>query len=395
MNNKFGITSLVASALSLLVSGQLAAQEVPPPLEIEPMGIIKTLPERYPEHWFLVHDATFFHMLDGRVVVMDTEAETQAEQFKGSLGVSFIGGVHESAYRSEIYVIESFNTRGPRGQRTDVLTIWDKATLTVLGEVVYPKPKRYQGMPQRYSIQTINEGNWVIIANFSPATSVTVVDVNKREIINEVATPGCVLAFPTGKRGFSSLCADGRMMSVQLDADGQISLQERGEPFFNSDDTPIFERPAMIDGVAYFPSFESLVHPVDMTGDKAIPGEAWSLVTEEERAQNWRPGGIGIVTEDKIGRFYVLMHPDGKDGTQGHGGSEVWVFDPAKKERVLRIALQEWGLSLAASRGDNPLLMVTNPVDMSLEMYNALNGEFIRKISDMGTETPLLLHASK
>ena len=107
-----------------------------------------------------------------------------------------------------------------------------------------------------------------------------------------------------------------------------------------------------------------------MTGDEAIPGEPWSLVTDEERSQNWRPGGIGLITEDKLGRFYILMHPDGLDGSQGTGGGEVWVFDPVKKQRVLRIALQEWGLSLAASRGENPILMVTNPVDMSLETYD-------------------------
>ncbi len=395
MNNSFGITSLLAGALAVLIPGSLVAQELPPPLAIEPTGIIKTLPDRYPDNWFLVHDATFFHMLDGRAIVVDADAETSPEQFKGSISVSFIGAVHESAYRSEIYVIESFNTRGPRGERTDVLTFWDKSTLTVLDEVVWPQPKRYQGMPQRYSMQTINDGKWIIVANFSPATSVTVVDVDKREIINEVSTPGCVLAYPMGKMGFSSLCADGRLMSVQLDAQGQIRLQERGDTFFSSNDTPIFERPAMIDGVAYFPSFESLLYPIDMTGDEAIPGEPWSLVTNEERSQNWRPGGIGLITEDKLGRFYILMHPDGLDGSQGTGGGEVWVFDPVKKQRVLRIALQEWGLSLAASRGENPILMVTNPVDMSVETYDGLTGEFIRKITGLGTETPLLLHASK
>lgn len=396
MNNMIKITSMAALVLGLAGSPLVVAEEsLPPPLPIEKMGTVESLPERYPEHWFLVHDATFFHMLDGKVVVVDATAETGPEQYKGALGVSFIGSVHESAYRPEIYVIESFNTRGPRGDRTDVLTIWDRSTLEVLDEVVWPTPKRYQGLPERFAMQTINNGKWLLVFNFSPAGSVTVVDLDKREIINEVAIPGCVLIYPTGKLGFSSLCADGRFLSTQLTPAGQIASQQRGDVFFDSDDTPIFEHAASIDGVTYFPSFDGMVHPVDMRGDIAIPGEAWSLVTDEERTQNWRPGGIGIIDEDELGRFYVLMHPDGGDGTQGGGGSEVWVFDPVGKKRVQRIALKEWGLSVTVSRGKNPLLLVTNPVDMSLETYDGQTGEFKKKMADLPLETPLLNYGAK
>ena len=367
----------------------------PPPLPIEPTGVVQTLPERYPDSWFLVHDAAFFHMLDGKVVILDASADTVADQVKGSLGASFIGHVHESAARSEIYVIETFHSRGARGDRTDVMTIWDRATLAPLGEIVWPTPKRLMSMPVRAAINTIDAGRLLLVANFNPATSVTVIDLDKREILNEIATPGCVLAYPTGRRGFSSLCSDGRFMSVQLSTSGEVTKQLRGEPFFSSDDSPIFEHAAFIGDTAYFPSFAGEVHPVDLGGSVASPGKAWSLVSDEEREQGWRPGGIGIIDEDELGRFYVLMHPEGGDGSQNGGGAEVWVFDAEKKKRVLRIALQEWGLSLAVSRGQNPLLMVTNPVDMSLEIYNARSGDFQRKIVGVGLETPLMLYGAR
>ena len=89
------------------------------------------------------------------------------------------------------------------------------------------------------------------------------------------------------------------------------------------------------------------------------------------------------------------MHPDGGDGTQGGGGSEVWVFDPVGKKRVQRIALKEWGLSVTVSRGKNPLLLVTNPVDMSLETYDGQTGEFQKKMADLPLETPLLNYGTK
>ncbi len=67
------------------------------------------------------------------------------------------------------------------------------------------------------------------------------------------------------------------------------------------------------------------------------------------------------------------------------------MFDPDARRRVLRIPLQEWGLSFAVSRGEEPKVLVTNPVDMSVELYDGLSGAFIRKITGVGQETPLHL----
>ena len=76
-------------------------------------------------------------------------------------------------------------------------------------------------------------------------------------------------------------------------------------------------------------------------------------------------------------------------------GTQIIGYDAAKKQRVQRIPLQAWGLSLAVSRGKKPLLMVTNPTDMSLEIYDGLSGDFIRTITDFGQETPLMMHGAR
>ena len=95
------------------------------------------------------------------------------------------------------------------------------------------------GMPERYALLVMNNDRWLAVANFSPATSITLIDLDTRTIIGEVPTPGCVLAYPTGKRGFSSLCADGRFLSTELAADGSVASQTRTDSFFNSDTSPI------------------------------------------------------------------------------------------------------------------------------------------------------------
>jgi methylamine dehydrogenase heavy chain len=395
--NKLRKTAVVGTVAVALLSGgwATAADNRPPPLPIEPTNIIESLPDKYPEHWFLVHDAAFFHMSDGKVYVIDADAGTQPEQVKGTFNVSLMGNITQSARRNEIYAMETFHTRGTRGDRIDVMTIWDKATLSPLGEVVWPEPKRFMGMPQRYAMLLLDNERWLAVANFSPATSVTLIDLDKREIINEISTPGCAFIYPTGPLGFSSLCADGRFLSTELAKDGSVKKQTRTDAFFDSDDTPIYERPAVIGKTAYFPSIAGLIHPVDISGKVAKVGEPWHLVPEAERGEKWAPGGIGLIDRDDLGRFYILMHPDATQASYQGGGPEVWVYDAAKQKRVLRIPMQAWGLSLAVSRGDKPLLMVTNPTDMSMETYDGLTGKFIRKITDFGQETPLMAHGAR
>ncbi len=366
-----------------------------PPLTIEEFGIIETLPRQYPPDWFLVHDASFFHMSDGKLYILDTAADHLAQQVKGFFNISLIGSVYQSAQRGEIYATETFHSRGTRGDRLDVLTIWDTETLSPLGEVILEAGKRYTGLPQRNALLALNDDRWLAVANFSPATSITLIDLDSRKIINEIPTPGCSLVYPTGKRGFSSLCADGRFMSSELDRAGKLIKQTRTDVFFNSDSSPIFERPAMVDDMAYFPTFAGLVFPVELGGEVARVGAPWNLVPESQQTENWAPGGMSITGEDDLGRFYVLMHPDARDGSQNGGGSEVWVYDASLKKRILTIPLKAWGLSLALSRGENPRLLVTNPTDMSLELYDAQSGDFIRTITDFGQETPLMLYGSK
>ena len=365
-----------------------------PPLRPETLGIVKTLPAKYPSHWILAHDATFFHMIEGRMLVLDPLAETLAQQYKGFFNIFFMGNFTQAKTRPEMYATETFYSRGSRGTRTDVLSIIDKSSLKTIDEIVLPGAKRFTGMPERYAIQLIDNERLLLVFNLNPATSVTVIDIVNRKILNEVGIPGCSLIYPTGARGFSSICSNGGLLTTELDTNGQIVSQQRLDPFFSSDTSPIFERPAIIDGTAYFPGFHSEVHPIDVSGKVAVPGKPWSLVTEKERQEGWRPGGIGLIDSDASGQFYLLMHPNGKEGSQGSGGSEVWVFKASEKKRVNRFTLKNWGLSLGVTKGDDPILVVTNG-DLNIDVYKAKNGEYIRTISDFGQETPLMLFGAQ
>ena len=109
-------------------------------LSPEPIPNVAVLPSDYPDNWIFAHDVNFASLLTGQVVVLDIAADTK--EYKGSLDASQFGTFIQSAKRDELYVGETFYSRGTRGDRTDVVTIYDKATLKRIDEIVLPGGKR-------------------------------------------------------------------------------------------------------------------------------------------------------------------------------------------------------------------------------------------------------------
>lgn len=382
----------IAITFASICIGMLVQMHASAELKPEPVGVVKELPVPYPAHWVIAHDASFFHMSDGKMIVLDADADTEPQQYKGMVNTAGIGQFNSSNARKELYVAETFYSRGQRGERTDVLTIYDQATLSALDEVVLPGGKRSLTMPEKHALQLIDNDSLLLVFNLTPATSVTVIDLEQRKVVNEVQIPGCSLMYPTGKRGFSSLCADGAFLVTQLDESGQTQKQTRGKPFFNIDEEPIFEKPAMINGTAYFPTFHGDMQPVDLSADAPKIGKRWSLLSKAERKAGWRPGGWQLLDKDVSGRVYILMHAEGFGGSHKDPGSEVWVYDVKMKKRVAKIALQNPAISLVLTQDKNPLL-VTTTAEMVLDVYDAKQGKYLKTMKDFGQDTPFVVYA--
>jgi methylamine dehydrogenase heavy chain len=189
-----------------------------------------------------------------------------------------------------------------------------------------------------------------------------------------------------------SLCSEGVMLVSALDENGGVAKQLRTPAFFNADEDPLFAMPSLIGRVAYFPSFHGDVQPVDLSGDEPRVLKRWSLVDDAERKANWRPGGWQIVSAHRSGKLYVLMHPDGYNGSHKNGGSEVWEFDVATGKRSARHVLKNWGISIEVTSGNPPYLVVTNG-SFQLDVYNANDGKWLRMFGDHAVTMPMVLHA--
>lgn len=382
------ITLSLTVGLSLSTTAVATEQSA---VQIDTIGKTTTLPQHYPEHWVFAHDGAFMHMINGHYMVLDPAAETGPEQYKGMVDASFISSFSQSSSRNEFYVIETFYSRGSRGVRTDVVTIYDPKTLAPTGEIILPTDKfRMNSMPERYAGQIIKD-KFLLITNMTPATSVTVVDLDSRKVVSVIDTPGCVLTYPTGQSSFSSICASGALATYTLDDNGKLATSKHLDPFFDPVSQPVFEKPVIIDGMAYFIGFEGKMYPIDLREEQPkLVGETWSLLSDADKG--WRPGGWQLNAADDNGRLYILMHPEGYNGSHKDGGSEMWIYDPKAQERVAKIPLKTWGVSLMATHGKQPYVLVTN-AEMQVDVYQ--NDKYVRTLAAFGQETPFIIHANE
>lgn len=377
-------TPLGILAGAALVASSAAAAD----FTAEPLFRNTSLPEVYPDHWLMVHDSAFFHMREGRFLVVDPSADTIGGQLRGLLPADFIAHHQHSPSRREHYIIETFFSRGGRGgERTDTVTIYDTANLRVQGEVIIP-PKRLSSMPQPFATALLDEAGLLVIYNFTPSQSISVVDVGKREFVAEHKIDGCSLVIPTGAAAVTSICSDSAFLTTTLSDGGATASRARSAPIPDAAEDPIFEKAGIINGVAYFPTFNGNILPVDLNGGTAAPGQRWSLVTDAERAASWRPGGWRIIVADRRGRLYVLMHGDGHEGSHKNGGNQVWVFDAKTQKRIGAIELDSWGISLGLSDAQQQQLLVTNG-DLQLELYDTDSGELVKTLM-VDMQTPFI-----
>ncbi|WCL53400.1 amine dehydrogenase large subunit [Gimibacter soli] len=383
MSLKSAIRRVAGASLMSMMTATAGLADV---LPVEEMPSVQTLPKQYPANWLLLHDLNFFSLIDGKVVVVDVTADNR--NYKGAIGAAQFASVIRSAERQEIYVAETFYSRGTRGTRTDVVTIYDTATLSTVGEIVLPDAKRALTVTQKGNLRLTQNQRYLLVFNFTPAASVTIIDLETRAITSEVDVPGCMLTYPMGKQGFASLCGDGTMISFQVDDAGQAHRGASTEAFNNLDDDPLFMKSVNLNGIEYFPSFKGRLQAVDLKGEAPVIGKSLSLIPAADKG--WRPGGWQIIAGNGS-TVWLLVHPDGVNGSHKNGGSEVWSFDVTSGKRLSRVTLKNWGVSIEVA-GAKAEWLAVGTASGDLDVYNSATGAFERTIGGRMTANPMVMH---
>src|SRR5580692_6494406 len=125
---------------------------------------VATLSVPASKHWVWVNDFVFPHMADGMAYLVDGDSG----RYLGTLSTGYgFARVVLPRDGKVIYSPETYFSRGTRGKRTDVVTLYDPGTLKPLGEIAIP-PKRSSNLPMMANSVLTDDERFLLIYNFNP-----------------------------------------------------------------------------------------------------------------------------------------------------------------------------------------------------------------------------------
>lgn len=363
---------------------------------------VEILADHRDRNWFWIWGSNAPNMVDGRAYLFDDQGR--------NLGLLSTGmwsnGVVPGHKRDEVYASEIYFSRGVRGQRTDVVTVYDAKTLSPKHEIEIPAKRMSALISSGLSVLSDDE-RFLLVLNFTPAQSISIVDLENRRFVSEVAIPGCASIYPAGPRDFYSICGNGGFFHLRLDDQGQVLVQERTQPAFDPLQDLLLTTGSRLDDTWYFVSQKNNAYAIRMTAEGLAPLQHWSLLSEAERADGWGiAGNHGTALHARSGRLFVLMHKDKPENYQ-KPGNEVWVYDVKTRQRLARIELNEQSTAIGVSQGEHPRLysldwLVPMPKLLTLwiyltegeaglmpllrqgiNLYDADSGEHLRSVGDI------------
>jgi methylamine dehydrogenase heavy chain len=399
--------------LGLLAPALLHAAVSSAQIAPEAVGQVATLPAEIGAHWVWASDSVL-----NRSALFDADSGAMLGMVNGGVGVSPLRP-HVSRARGEVYVVETVYSRGHRGERTDLVTLYDATTLGVAGEVVIP-PKRADNGNGVALAALLDGDRFLVVFNQNPGMSVSVVDLESRRFTGEIQTGGCALVLPAGPRRFGMLCGDGSALAITLDDAGNEAGRARGPVFFDATQDPLTEKGVRAkDGLWLFASFEGVLFEIDFAADPPRAEAMPLLFADDERREGWRVGGLQhLAYHGGREELYSIVHQGGP-GSHKDAGREIWVYQLGKG-RVRSIAVEnltvaflrpllgleaggvaDWLLSsvlpnpgadaIAVTQDDAPLLLVGERESGAVGVYDARTGEHLRDLEETGIGGGLLV----
>lgn len=369
-----------AAVCALALAGGVPAAHAADPLEPDPELEAVTLSAPKPS-WIFVER--------GFVMPGNAIYDTDTGKMLGLIEASELSDMEIDPAGKAYYVSESIWTKGWRGTRQDMITVYDAATLKLKTEIAIPG--RILIDSRKFNFILSDEGKTAYVYNLDPASSVNMVDLAKGKFIKKIELPGCASMMAVTGVGFSALCSDGSLATVKTaGAKPEIT---RSAPFFSATNDPIF------DNFGYdrakqqvvFLSYTGQVYTTKLGATPTIaepfsiqaaagvlPGDTKPLNV------NWFPGARqGNAYHVATGHLFVLMHM-GEYWSHKASGTEIWDLDVAAKKVVKRIPLEEPADRIAVTQEANPKIVVTNDAG-TLVILDAKTGAEKSKIEHAGS----------
>lgn len=185
-------------------------------------------------------------------------------------------------------------------------------------------------------MQLSADERFIYIQNATPATSVTVVDLEKGEVVQEVPSPGCYGIYPSVEGyGFSTICNDGSFNTFQLSADGTQFDSKKSEKIFDVDSDPIYLAYDRAEGDLLFVSYHANVYR--LSDKDGVITKVGVTPIAEGIPGDWGVSGYSTLSyNDASGVLFVTMAPGHHDGSHYHPAAEIWAYDLKNKTLLYR-----------------------------------------------------------
>ncbi len=326
--------------------------------------------------------------------------DTSTGKYLAQIEVPILGDLAIDPEGKHYYVAETAWTRRLHGTRQDYVSVYDAATLKLEGDIDMPGRMLVGGREHNFVLSA--DGKTGYVYNFSPVSSVNILDLAKRKFVKSFELPGCADLIPNTGVGLAALCSDGSIAAINLTG-GKVDIT-RSEPFFSATADPIF------DNVQYdkaknevvMITYTGLIYTAKL-GAKPTAStpfsiqEAAGLRKGETKPLdlNWYPGGRDqpIALHRASGHLYVLMHK-GEFWSQKNGGEEIWDVDLAAHKVVKRMVIKGHPSVINVTQESAPKLTLVAEGDGDGEgaglagtftVIDAATGEIKHTVSDAGS----------
>lgn len=286
------------------------------------------------------------------------------------------------------YVAETIWSKGNRGTRQDMITVYDPVTLKLQTEIVTPGRLIIGGFKTNFILT--DDGKTAYDYNFDPASSVNIIDLSKRKFVRAIELPGCASLIPNPGVGFSALCADGTLATVAIK--GATQDITRTDPFFDAAADPIFSN-VVYDRQRKLAVMLSYTGQVRLATMGAMPQVSAPFSIQEAggmRAADvkpldiaWYPGGMQpMALHRPTDMLWVLMHK-GEYWTHKEGAEEIWGVDLKTRKVVKRIPVEHEPSNIEITQDEAAMIMV-NGMKNDAIIIDSKTGEVKHTIKNAG-----------
>ncbi len=312
--------------------------------------------------------------------------DAQTQQMLGMISTGIGANAFEiDRAKGQMYTAETYLSRHTRGERTDVISIYDIRTLSPLDEIVIP-PKHASGSPMRHYSGILTDGDTrlMLVTNITPAVSISVADLDGKRFLTEIPTAGCGLVYPVDGLRFMQLCGDGTAQLITLNKDGEEVSRVRSATFFNLEDDPLMEKPVKTAQGWLFNTFKGKFFRLKVENDNIAVKPAFEINEDD-----WRVGGMQPLAYYSAGNLLLaLMHQGGEDSHKDPG-TELWYLDAGSGAIRHRLQLDRPASSVQVSQTNAPLIYAGTVFEDRVDIYDLQSNRHIGHIGELGIPTIL------